>query len=236
MSNRPPAKFVRYQLLGIIVAIGLNLMLMVLPVRAIDRADIVVDGRPLFKVSGAESLTASERADLLNLRLQQIQKSATPIQISIESRNQSPIILVNDRQLLTVTQSDVLPPLTPTTQANLWTQQLSQALQQAQQEKGTGFLKTAIPIALGTLAVAIVLHYVLGWLWRSTRSVLQRLVESSPTLQVTRIGTGSQDAVAAIVKYLLIILGTIAILQVWGIDRLDRVLNHKLALSSENQA
>lgn len=317
MSNRPPAKFVRYQLLGIIIAIGLNLMLMVLPVRAIDRADIVVDGRPLFKVSGAESLTASERADLLNLRLQQIQQSAKPIEVSIESRNQSPIILINDRQLLTVTQSDVVPPLTPTTQANLWAQQLSQALQQAQQEKGTGFLKTAIPLALGTLAVAIALHYVLGWLWRSTRSVLQRLVESSPTaasvetespkalsllstltligarialwmgtmlyitnlfpltrswsyaltsgltasflspivsvgknrysvtdllllsglllgwivlsgvaanflklriLQVTRIGTGSQDAVAAIVKYLLIILGTIAILQVWGID------------------
>ncbi len=41
MSNRPPAKFVRYQLLGIIVAIGLNLMLMVLPVRAIDRAGCI---------------------------------------------------------------------------------------------------------------------------------------------------------------------------------------------------
>lgn len=316
MSNRPQTAFVRYQLLGIIAAIALNLMLMVLPVQAIDRADIVVDGRPLFKVSGAESLTANERADLLNLRLQQIQQSGTPIQVKIESRNQSPIILANNRQLLTVTESDVIPPLTATAQAHLWAQRLTQALQQAQQEKSNGFLKTAIPIALGTLAVAIALHFGLGWLWRSAQPVLQRFVESSPAasaatespkalsllstltligarialwvgttlyitnlfplsrnwsyaltsgltasflspmvsvgknrysvtdllllsglllgwivlsgaaanflklriLQVTRIGAGSQDAVAAIVKYLLIILGTIAILQIWGID------------------
>lgn len=316
MSNRPLSTFFRYQLLGIIAAIAVNLTLMAVPVHAVDRAAVVVDARSLFEVAGAESLTATERADLLNLRLQQIQRSSKPVQISIESRNQSPIILVNKQQLLTVTQSDVKGDRTPAEQAPIWAEQLTQALQQAQQEKSKDFLKNALLLTTGTLAMAIALHQGLGWLWRSIQQAVQRSIQSpssattdtdspkalnllfnltliaariglwigttvyitnlfplsrswsyaltssltasftSPivtigrssysvtdlllisalilgwivfsgaaanffklrVLQVTRIAPGFQDAVAAIAKYLLIVLGTIVILQVCGID------------------
>lgn len=317
MSNRLPSTFFRYQLLGIIAAVAVNLMLMAVPVHAVDRAAVVVDGRPLFQVTGAESLTATERADLLNLRLQQIQQSSKPVQIAIESRNQSPIILVNKQQLLTVTQSDVKGDRTPAEQAPIWAQQLTQALQQAQQEKSKGFVKNALLLTAGTLALAIALHQGLGWLWKSVQqAVVQRLIQSpssvttdadspkalnllftltlvaariglwigttvyitnlfplsrswsyaltssltasftSPiitvgrssysvtdlllisalilgwivfsgaaanflklrVLQVTRIAPGSQNAVATIANYALIVIGTIVILQVCGID------------------
>ncbi len=318
MLNRRQFSSVRYQILGIITALALTLILLAGPVQAARTAtSIVVDGRPLFSVSHADSLTAAERADLLNLRLKQIEQSQETVEVTTEVRNQYPTILVNGKYLLTVTQSDLKETRTPTEQANLWAQQLRQALQQAQEERSAGFIKNMLLLTVATVVLAIALHKGLGWLWRSAKqAIIQRFVEPSTAeaavadspkslnllfiltlvaartglwiatvlyitnlfpvsrswsytltsglitsftsrslsvgrnnysvtdllflaalilgwvalsgtisnffklriLQVTRISRGSQEAVAVIAKYLLIVLGTIVLVQVWGID------------------
>lgn len=318
MLNRRQFSSIRYQILGIITAVALSLVLHAVPVLAARTAtSVVVDGRPIFRVSDADSLTAAERADLVNLRLKQIEQSQETVQVTTEVRNQYPTILVNGKYLLTVTQSDLQENRTPTEQANVWAQELSQALQQAQDERSAGFLKNMVLLAVATIATAIALHKAMGWLWRFARKeIFQRFVEPSNQevgvndspkalnllfnltlfggrvalwivtalyvtnlfpvtriwsytltsslvstftskalsvgrnnysvtdllilaslilgwvvlsgaisnffklriLQVTRISRGSKEAVAAIAKYLLVVVGTIVLMQIWGID------------------
>lgn len=318
MLNFRKSSSVRYQILGIITALALSLVLQAVPVQAARTAtSVVVDGRPVFRVSDADSLTAAERADLLNLRLKQIEQSQETIQVTTEFRDRYPTILVNGKYLLTVTQSDVQENRTPAEQANFWAEQLRQALQQAQNERSAGFMKNMLLLAAVTVALAIALHKGLGWLWRSARqAAIQRFVEPSNEevgvndspkalnllfnltlffarvalwivtalyitnlfpvtriwsytltsslvstftskalsvgrnnysvtdllilsalilgwvvlsgvisklfklriLEVTRISRGSQEAVAVIAKYLLVVIGTIVLMQIWGID------------------
>ncbi|MBE9185715.1 mechanosensitive ion channel [Microcoleus sp. LEGE 07076] len=318
MLNPRKSSSVRYQILGIITAVALSLVLQAVPVQAARTAtSVVVDGRPVFSVSDADSLTGTERADLVNLRLKQIEQSQETIQVTTEVRNQYPTILVNGKYLLTVTQSDLQENRTPAEQANFWAQQLRQALQQAQNERSAGFIKNMLVLAAATVGLAIALHKALGWLWRLARqAIIQRFVEPSNQevgvndspkalnllfnltlfvarvalwigtalyitnlfpvtriwsytltsslvstftskalsvgrnnysvtdllilaalilgwvvlsgaiskffkvriLQVTRISRGSQEAVAAIAKYLLVVVGTIVLMQIWGID------------------
>lgn len=188
--------------MGIIVAVVLTLDLLSVSVQATTQASIEVDSHPLFQVSRAVPLTADERANLINLRLQQLVQSQSPVQIKIEVRNQSPTIVVNDQHLLTVTQSDVEGDRTTTEQANLWAEQLRQALQQAQQERSAGFLTNALLLAVGTLALAIALHQGLGWLWWYIRqAVLQRFAQPP---MVESIGTDSPKALNLLLSLTLI--------------------------------
>lgn len=318
MLNRRQSSSIRYAILGIITSLALSWILHAVPVQAASMAtSVVVDGRPVFKVSDADSLTAAERADLLNLRLKQIEKSQETVEVTTEFRDGYATILVNGKYLLTVTQSDLQENRTPTEQANLWAQQLRQALQQAQNERSAGFMKNMLLLAVATIALAIALHKGLGWLLRIARkAIIQRFVEPSNeevgvndspkalnllfnlalfggrvalwivtalyvtnlfpvsriwsytltsslvstftskalsvgrnnysvtdllilsslilgwvvlsgaiskffkvrVLEVTRISRGSQEAVAVITKYLLIVVGTIVLMQIWGID------------------
>ncbi|ASC69338.1 putative small conductance mechanosensitive Ion Channel [Halomicronema hongdechloris C2206] len=276
---------------------------------------VVVDGRPLFQVTKADPINAQERAETINEELADWVTSDESIDVEWELRNGLPVILINDRYLMTVNQTDAEVGGEPsvTEQAITWQIQLEQALQQAQEERSQEFVWRALVASLIVLLATALLHRALGYFWRHTlRPLMQSLtladqgpeertginvflrfslflvrlglwggalfyvtnrfpltrrwsylvfegivdgfitrnlqlgdkafsildllvlmglllalvlVSSTVTnllrsrvLHVTGINRGAQEAVAILVKYSLIFIGTVVILQVWGLD------------------
>ncbi|MDB9372808.1 mechanosensitive ion channel family protein [Nodularia sphaerocarpa] len=160
----------------IVIPILLSLLLIVAPALATEQAPISIDGRLLFQVGSAEQFTARQRADLINFRLRQIVLSQEPVEVEIEELNKSPIIIVNQQYLLTVTQADVVNNNTPQQQAEDWRDQLDEGLQQAQKERSLEFIRNSLLLSVSFLILAFIGHRFLGWLWqRSRQAVLQRL-------------------------------------------------------------
>jgi len=306
-------------LMAILMALSLTLGLPHSPgygqSKEITTESIVVDGRPLFQVTGAEQVTAQERADMINDELVDWVVSDAPLRVESEMRNGLPVILINDRYLMTVNQTDaaVGEELSATDQAEVWQKTLQQALRQAREERSQDFLWRAVAASAVLLVAAAFMHRALGYFWQHTlrpgmesltlanqspeertginvflrfslflvrlglwggalfyvtnRFPLTRrwsylvfegivdgfitrnlqlgerafsildlvillgllltliLVSSTVTnvlrsrvLHVTGINRGAQEAVAILVKYSLIFIGTVVILQVWGLD------------------
>lgn len=140
------------------------------------KSPVVLDGQPLFQVSAFEQVSAQERANLINLQLKEAIQASEPMQVRLEERNRSPTIVLNNRYLLTVTQQDTISGNTPNEQANRWMQQLQTALQQAQAERSTAYLRQTVFVAIGLVILTAVVHRLFGWLERQcSRVLLQRL-------------------------------------------------------------
>lgn len=179
-ANRFASSLVRFlQTLGIAIALVLLLSLAPAIAQGPSKASVVLDGRQVFQVSQAKELTAQERADWINSQLRQAVQSDAPARVRVEQRNQLPTLLVNDRYLLTVTERDTLINTTPTEQAQLWSEQLQSALEEAQTERSFRFIRRALVLTAGVLSVAIVLNLLLGSIWRHyLRQGLERLLPS----------------------------------------------------------
>ncbi|NET64718.1 MAG: mechanosensitive ion channel [Moorea sp. SIO1G6] len=143
-------------------------MVLLVPTTAQSKelAPVVFDGRQLFEVSNSEPFTAQGRADWINSQLQTLVESEEPPKIEIEQRNKSPIIRINGRYLLTVTQRDVVLENSPEEQAVIWSQTIDQAVKKARKERSSQFLWQASLLVSGSLVLAIFLHWGLGRLWR----------------------------------------------------------------------
>ena len=279
-------------------------------------APVTLDGRAIFKVSGAENLTASERADMISSKLQQAVTSTQPIKGQVQQLNERPTIWLNNVYLLTVTQLDTENNIIPEYQANIWSSEIQAAIEKARQERSRQFLQEAVIKAVFVLLCGCLIHWGLGWFWHHyleqvlknlfhleaseissethpyldllfglmlvsarfalwltvilyitnqfpyTRLVSFRLTETfistftskiitinkigysipdllilgcliwglfilakiitnilqSRILQATRISRGAQEVIAVIVRYFLVSIGTIVLLQVWGLD------------------
>jgi potassium-dependent mechanosensitive channel len=279
------------------------------------KTPVVLDGRSPFTLSASGRVSSQDRAALVNRRLQETVAKAKAPQVSVEERNQSPTILIDDQYLLTVTSQDVGQGNTPQQQADLWAQQVRQAVQQAQAERSSGALQKMAFLAATLLALAIALHWLLGNVTQRLLHVAKQrlaLVEGADTTQSSTmmelffklglaiarlvlwvsiglyianlfpwtrqwsyqitdilrtsftapiltlgakpysvitllilagvvlswavlagtltnvfktrvlgfagIGRGAQEAIAVLIRYALIILGTLVLLQVWGLD------------------
>ncbi len=281
-------------------------------------AAVTLDGRTLFKVSASTELTAKERANIINSRLQTAVDSQTLIQVKLRQHNQLPILLLNDQQLMTITVQDTQAGYSPQAQAERWREIVEQGIYQAQNERSSQFLKTAVlksslvilfaigchglfkRIGLKTLRrllkkilyqpnqsadrsqyrqnlVSLILSLTLGltrgllWLTvilyvteqfprtRQLKSQIAAALNSTLTtgiitlddrsysfpdllilggliwglfllaqgfsellrsriLRVTRMTRSAQDTIAVVVRYSFIAMGTIVLLQVWGLD------------------
>lgn len=129
-------------------------------------AYITVDGRHLFEVSQAGQFSAESRAADANLILKETVRSSDSVKVEIVETNQLPVIVVNNRHLVTVTQEDAPTGRTKQEQAQIWAQRIREALQQGQAERSLSyFWRTILLVALSILS-AIALHLLLGWVWR----------------------------------------------------------------------
>lgn len=131
---------------------------------------VVLDGRPLFEVSQSGELTAEERAATIQREVEDLATHQEQVQVTVEVRRGVPVILVNDRYLMSVTQADAELGRggSPQAQAERWAGVLQNALAQAQQERRAGFLLNALVYAIVAIVLAGVIHWLTGRLWHRT--------------------------------------------------------------------
>ncbi|NDJ22257.1 mechanosensitive ion channel [Nostoc sp. B(2019)] len=127
---------------------------------------ITVDGRKLFEVTEAGQFSAENRAADANLILREAVRSPDSVKVEIVESNQLPVILVNSRHLLTVTQQDTPTGRTKEEQAKIWAQRITEAVQQGQEERRLSYFWRAILLIVLSVFGAIALHLLLGWVWR----------------------------------------------------------------------
>ncbi len=123
---------------------------------------VVVDGRPLFTLSETAQIGSQERAKQVSKQLANAIENAPSVEIAIEQGDRLPTILLDRQVLLTLTDRDLDPTKTAPEQAQLWGQQIRQAIQQAQAERSPAALQSTILLAVGLGMLAIVLHWCLG--------------------------------------------------------------------------
>lgn len=137
--------------------------------RESESASVVLDGQVLFQVQASGQFNAQERANFINLFLEDAITASEPVQVQIEERNNLPTLLLNGRYLLTVTDQDVEENQSPQAQAETWADLLEIALAEAQSQRSVEYLQTAGIQAGIAVGAALILHSVLGWLRRRWR-------------------------------------------------------------------
>ncbi len=155
-------------IIGWLVATEMQLQAQLIPT-----AIITIDGNKLFEVTESGQFSAENRAADANLILKEAVSSPNPVKVEIVEINQLPVILVNSRHLLTVTQQDIPTGRTKEEQATIWAQRITEAVQQGQEERRLSYFWRAILLVILSLLSAIALHIILG---RVGRYWLRRLV------------------------------------------------------------
>ncbi|MGK7932885.1 MAG: mechanosensitive ion channel family protein [Microcystaceae cyanobacterium] len=205
-------KFISKKSILIVLAFILTLTFILLPAIAqpseSETADVVLDGRQLFKISSAEAFSAQQRADWITFQLQQVVKSQKFPRIAIQERNQLPAIIVNDRYLFTITKRDIQQDNTVTEQAEIWSQLIRQRILQAQQERSFRFLWRA------SLGVILVLFVAIGLHWGFSR-LFKRLLVTLPRL--LRLEQNSEDSTRKTLTFALRFLLWLIQLALWVI-------------------
>ncbi|MBE9143746.1 mechanosensitive ion channel [Planktothrix mougeotii LEGE 06226] len=144
-------------------------------------AGVTLDGRAIFKVSGAENLTAQERAEMISTKLQQAAISTEPIEVKVKPINEQPTLWLNNSYLLTVTQEDTQKPNLPEDQAQIWRSEIQEAVKEARKERSLDFLKKATLKTILVLFFGGLFHWGLGWFWHhSLRRFFQLFIKSTP--------------------------------------------------------
>ncbi len=164
MSHLPLllTKFFQKAILALTIA-----CLIWLPVSAQTKptAPITLDGRQLFKVSDSGGYSAQQRAEIVDTILKQTVKSGEPpLSVEIIERNALPVIQLEGRNLLTVTQGDTSPGITVQKQAEIWVGILKASIKKAQQQRTTAYIRNAILLSFGSVLLAIAFSWAIGWI------------------------------------------------------------------------
>ncbi len=129
--------------------------------RVVD--SVVLDGRELFELGAAGPFSARERVQRVEVGMRQFLRASSPeLEVTVASLNGNETIRLNDRHLLTVTDSDIEPGLTTQEQAEIWRDLLTIELQRAIQERQPKHFQDQQLKAFQILGVAAIL-YVLSW-------------------------------------------------------------------------
>ncbi|MFB8792463.1 MAG: mechanosensitive ion channel [Potamolinea sp.] len=146
------------------------------------KAPVVLDGRVLFQVGNAGNSTAAERAESINTALEQELLALQAVEIEVTQENQRTIIRskTSTRNLLSVTEEDVITGTSAVDQGNIWRRIIAQAILEGKQERTPRYYTTALAFSIGVLLGAIAIHFALIFVWRFASRQLTRWL-SSPT-------------------------------------------------------
>ncbi|MFO8238543.1 MAG: mechanosensitive ion channel [Prochlorococcaceae cyanobacterium] len=129
-------------------------------------APIVLDGRTLFRIWPSSNLTAEQRSDTINQQLAAAAAGDGALALELQMSNNLPVLVLNGRTLLTVTERDVPEGMEAMEQAQAWRLQLEEALERARAERRPDHLRRQLPRVLAVLALAAALHWGLRAVWR----------------------------------------------------------------------
>ncbi len=156
-------------ILVVIGAIAIACLIAAAPIVAQDnlnRVTIFMDGRPLFEVAPAGSLTAQQRADYASDTLKQIIETAPPtIDVEIAGTDKLPVIKVNGSYLLSVTTNDTLTGRSTKEQAQFWQILVQNAIKRAFIERTQDYILQGVFLSVGFGLWGIISSWGLGWLW-----------------------------------------------------------------------
>lgn len=175
---------------GFVLFLSTNLMLA--PARAqldfkTSTAPVILDGRPILKISSTEDYPAIERAGLIQSKLIDAVSSSDSVRVRVREQNLLPTIWINDSYLLTITTEDVFPGSTPQEQAQIWAKKIQASVNRALNERSASFMrKKAVQIA-ALVVVAIAVQWLLIFFWkRYLHDGLQMLLRRIPVLEKDR--------------------------------------------------
>lgn len=129
-------------------------------------APIVLDGRTLFRIWPSSMLSAEQRSETINQQLAESAAGEDAVVLELAMSNNLPVLELNGRTLLTVTERDVPEGMEAIEQAEAWRQRLEQALARARAERRPQHLRRQLPRVLAVLALAAALHRGLQAFWR----------------------------------------------------------------------
>ncbi len=154
-------------------------------------ADVVLDGRPLFQISGNDRDLASDRVDDINQRLQDAVESGRSPRLRVENEEGEPVeIYLNDEWLLSIRRGDIeTPGLSSEEQALVWADEIEEAIRQAQQERSFLFRWRAILISVVVVIIRILIHGVLGRVRRKLPQWTERALSSYQFLDQEHLQT-----------------------------------------------
>ncbi|AFZ36695.1 MscS Mechanosensitive ion channel [Stanieria cyanosphaera PCC 7437] len=140
-------------------------------------APVVLDGRELFRVSASGGYAAIERADWIATQLQVAVDSNKSSELTIETRNQLPVIFLNGEQLLTVTNQDSFKGAILQERAQFWSEKIQQAIEQAQLERTSNYLQQQLSVSFFILLIALILSRFIKQLETyPVREAIQRII------------------------------------------------------------
>ncbi|MEL6327438.1 MAG: mechanosensitive ion channel domain-containing protein [Cyanobacteria bacterium J06626_23] len=136
-----------------------------------DTADVTFDNLPLFQIAEIKTQPAEERAAIIQTRLDRnletwISAAELP-DVRVEGDN-TPILYIGDRPILTVTTQDAIANKIddPKMLADQWQLLLRDVLQQKRREQEDGYTGRAVVSILGLVVAAIIGHWAAGIIWR----------------------------------------------------------------------
>ena len=150
-----------------------------------ETAQAIVDGEVLFEVSSSNQFLAPERANFINEQLQKAAVNPGVESVEVVERNDLPTILLDGIYLMTVTERDSETGRTAREQAEIWADNIRQALQKANRERSQAFF-TAIDPASDRLNRRC-----------NGSSLVFRKIDAASSLAIARQSHGSRLAIAA---------------------------------------
>lgn len=170
-------KFVSIALVGFL----LSFCLVSNPVWALfnESAPVAVDGRTLFQLKSDEKTTAKERAQDVNKELKAVVQSQEEPSVEIRTSNQSPDLWINNKYLFTVNQEDIVTPNTPEGQAKLWRDEITEAINDARNERSFAFIRNSSILSIVIILLGTACHKLLGRLWGIIRTRITPFLGSS---------------------------------------------------------
>ena len=133
---------------------------------------VVVDGQEVFRVTTADNFTAEQRADWINQHLAEIIQTQDKPTVEVVEQNGLPVLVANDRYLITVTNTDQTGDRDLQTQAHYWQSKIQAALNQAYAERQPQYLRHALLESSFVITLGLILAHLLNrlcqdWLQRS---------------------------------------------------------------------
>jgi small conductance mechanosensitive channel len=196
----------------------------------VDYAPVEVEGRKLFDVLGASGLSASQRADKINRRLDSLISRRGSVQPftrqDITTRGHDTLITLGGEQVLTVTDADAQDALaTPDELGMLWGGKMATAVADARDSRANPLKGAGIVIRnsfsdlivsalqwLPRLAGAIVL-FVLFWVFARVNRWIVKSIASH-----THFDSNSRQLLRALAFYGTWTVGAVAILSTLGLN------------------
>ncbi len=126
----------------------------------LETAPVELNGKELFEVAGhnGANLTATERAAIINSKLENILSSGKSIEVNIDKQKQEIILRINNNYLLTITPADVKDRMKIEEQAIIWKDKIEEGFKLAQKERQPRYLLQVLLISIGLILAALALE------------------------------------------------------------------------------